>query len=395
MKKFPDEAHSSSIELSQEAFENNIDYIRTRVAPDTELGVVMKGNAYGHGIEALTELAIAENITTFFVFSAYEAYRVKCSCQNKPVRVIIMGYIHEDSIAWAIEEDIELFVFDLQRLNRVIFEAKRLDKPAKIHLEVETGMNRTGFERDNLKEVGKAILSGGDTIQVKGLCTHFAGAEEVANYVRIHKQHKSLKWWRTQLSKLDIRVAQTHAVCSAGLLNYPEAQYDLVRVGIMMYGFWPSLETRILQLKEKADPLKRLLRWTSTIMSIKQVKLGDYIGYGSAFLATSHMTIATVPVGYAYGFSRSLSNNGRVLVSGKPAQVIGIVNMNLLIINISDLPEVKVKDEVVLIGRQGDQEISVASFSEMSQQLNYEMLTRLPADIPRIIKYKQEKTVTA
>jgi alanine racemase len=387
-KDFPPEAHTSVITLSRQALKNNITYVKERIKGNTELAAVLKGNAYGHGIEPMTELCLKEGITTFCVFSAYEAYRVQQAAEphNAAARIIIMGYISPDVISWAIESGIEMFVFNLTRLQEIAAVAGQSSRAAKIHIEVETGMNRTGFEKCKLEELARQLTTEANNIEVVGLCTHFAGAEEMANHLRIKHQHKTLKWWEASLQEKGVTIEQTHAVCSAGLLNYPKAQYDLVRVGIILYGFWPSLETRILQLRSKPDPLRRLMRWTTSVMSIKQVKLGEYIGYGTSFLATSDMTIALIPVGYAYGFSRSLSNNGRVLVQGKPAQVIGVVNMNLLIVNVTDSPEVGIGDEVVLIGTQGQQEISVASFSEMSQQLNYEMLTRLPTDIPRLIQ---------
>ena len=162
----------------------------------------------------------------------------------------------------------------------------------------------------------------------------------------------------------------------------------MVRIGIMQYGFWPSDETLINYLskkEEKVDPLQRVISWKSKVMSTKEVNTGEFIGYGTTYLAHKKMKIATIPVGYAHGFSRSLSNQGRVLIKGKRVGVVGIVNMNLMTVDVTDIPEIQKGDEVVLIGKQGDLAISVASFSELSNQLNYELLTRLPYKIPRII----------
>ncbi|MBT5992704.1 MAG: alanine racemase, partial [Bacteroidetes bacterium] len=162
----------------------------------------------------------------------------------------------------------------------------------------------------------------------------------------------------------------------------------MVRIGIMQYGFWSSIETLINYLskqKSKVDPLIRVLRWKTQIMSIKNVKTGEFIGYGTEYLAQQDMIIGTVPVGYSHGYSRSLSYQGRVLVNDNRVDVIGVVNMNLLIIDLSLVPHTKKGDEVVLIGKQGDVEITVASFSEFSNQLNYELLTRLPQSIPRLL----------
>jgi alanine racemase len=157
-------------------------------------------------------------------------------------------------------------------------------------------------------------------------------------------------------------------------------------VGILQYGFWPSKEAKMAWLaknKTATDPLKRVIQWNSHIMSIKEVDTNEYIGYGLSFLTECPMRIATVPIGYSNGYSRSLSNRGKVLVRGQRVDVVGIVNMNLLMIDVTNLPEVEENDEVVLIGNQGEQDISVASFSDFSSLLNYQLLTRLPERIPR------------
>lgn len=156
----------------------------------------------------------------------------------------------------------------------------------------------------------------------------------------------------------------------------------------MQYGFWPSDETLINYLnkkEDKTDPLKRVISWKTRVMDTKEVNTGEFIGYGTTYLAHKKLKIATIPVGYAHGFSRSLSNTGRVLIHGKRVGVVGIVNMNLMTVDVTDIPETKKGDEVVLIGSQGDLSLSVASFSELSNQLNYELLTRLPNRIPRVI----------
>jgi alanine racemase len=164
---------------------------------------------------------------------------------------------------------------------------------------------------------------------------------------------------------------------------------DMVRIGIAQYGFWPSQETYMYNFKNleenQKNPLKRLISWKSKVMSLKKVKMGDFIGYGTSFMASRDMTIALVPIGYSHGFSRNLSNLGKVLIQGKIVPVVGTVTMNSISVDITDVKEVKKGDEVVIIGRQKRNEITVASFGESTQQVNYELLTRLPQDIPRKI----------
>lgn len=377
---------TSRIELSKSALRTNLQYIRSRLPEGTILSAVCKGNAYGHGIEPVVQMAEAEGIRHFSVFSSAEARRVQAGIRRNST-IMIMGYIHNDELSWAIENNIQFYVFEFDRLEAAIAAAKKKGKKALIHLEVETGMNRTGFEEEQLPELFEMLHNNSEYLQIEGLATHYAGAESIANYLRIQQQIKKYQELHALFCRQNLSPRLRHTACSAAAINYPETTFDMVRIGIMLYGFWPNEETFIYQLRQQddkgKDPLKRIISWKSEIMSIKQVKMGEFIGYGASYQAPRDMRIAIVPVGYGYGFARSLSNLGRVLIKGKRLPVIGVVNMNLAMVNINELPQVKKGEEVVLVGKQGRQEVSVASFSEMSSQLNYELLTRLPLDIPR------------
>ena len=163
---------------------------------------------------------------------------------------------------------------------------------------------------------------------------------------------------------------------------------DMVRIGIMQYGLWPSPEAFVNYLnvsKKHIDPLRRVISWKSKVMSIRKVTQGQFIGYGNSYMASENMKIAVVPIGYAHGYSRTLSNQGRVLISGYRCQVIGTINMNMMLVDVSEILNIHIGDEVVLIGRQDNLDLSVASFSDFSNLLNYELLTRLSQEIPRII----------
>lgn len=247
-------------------------------------------------------------------------------------------------------------------------------------------MHRTGFYKEELKDVVRIIEENRTYFEVKGVCTHFAGAEEMVNHDRIEKQIHRFKDITNWLEKQGIIPESYHCACSAGLLNFPETALDLVRIGISSYGFWPNTETKMLNLNDadqSNDPLERVLSWKSVVMSVKHVAENEYVSYGRSYLTNHPTKIATIPVGYGYGFSRTLSNNGYVLIRGTRVRVVGAVNMNMMVVDVTDLEEVKVNDEVVLIGKQGDQTITVSSFSDMNNSMNYELLTRLPSHIPR------------
>lgn len=380
--------HTSSISLSKAALKNNINFLKQKIGSEVILSSVVKGNAYGHGLEQFVKMAESLGIRHFSVFSAEEAYRVFQARKLKKTVILIMGQIENDQMEWAIQEHIEFYVFELDRLHAAIKTAKKIGQKAIVHIEVETGMNRTGFENKMLSQVAALLKENQDYITFKGLCTHYAGAESISNYVRVRDQIKCFNEFTEYFKNLGLSPQLRHTSCSASTISYPETHMDMVRVGILLYGFWPSRETLIEELKgveNPKDPLRRVISWKSKIMSTKQVRAGDFIGYGTSYQASGNMCIATVPVGYGYGFSRSLSNVGRVLIRGKRAGVLGVVNMNLMIIDITQIKGVEKGDEVILIGTQKNESVSVASFGELSNQPNYELLTRLPADIPRQI----------
>lgn len=221
---------------------------------------------------------------------------------------------------------------------------------------------------------------------VKGLCTHYAGAESIANHVRVQKQLRKFNQIYKWLINHGIVPEIRHTACSAAAVTYPRTRMDMVRIGILQYGYWPTKETFIQYISkqmDKTDPLKRVISWKSNIMAVKKIKTGEFVSYGTAYLANEDKTIAVVPVGYSHGYSRSLSNQGRVLIGGQRAPVIGVVNMNMLITDITNIPGIKLGDEVILIGEQGDTSITLASFADFNNQMNYELLARLPINIPR------------
>ena len=379
--------YSSLITISRSALENNLKYLKKVFGKKVKFSSVVKGNAYGHGIESFVPLAESFGINHFSVFSADEALRI-LRIKNNSLTVMIMGYIDNDELEWAVKNEIQFFVFELDRLEHAVKVAKRLKKKAKIHIELETGMNRTGFDEKELDKVFEILKKNKRYIELTGLCTHYAGAESIANYLRIQKQIKKYNKYYKRFAAEDLQPKIRHTACSAAAMTYPKTRMDLVRIGILQYGFWPTKETLInfiSKKEEKVDPLRRVISWKSKVLNTKYVSTGEFIGYGTTYLAQREMKIATVPVGYSHGFSRSLSNQGRVLIRGERMAVIGMVNMNLMTVDITNKPEIRKGDEVILIGSQNDLEISVASFAELSDQLNYELLTRIPDNIPRLI----------
>ena len=384
--------HSSCIELSKTALRKNIRFLKKQIGEQVRYCSVVKANAYGHGIEAFIPIAEECGLRHFSVSNAEEGARVfKASTRKSDI--IIMGDVYSDALEWAVKNRIAFYIFDNHRLENTLKTARKLNTPARIHLELETGLNRTGLQGKWLEKAIDTIRNNLDHLQVEGICTHYAGAESIANYRRIIDQYEAYTQLYETINRNGFSAGLRHTAASAAALTYPETRMDMVRIGIAQYGFWPSKEIEMhyitnnidQQKKRYVDPLKRVLTWKSRVISIKSVKQGEFIGYGNAYLTTRAHKVAVVPIGYYHGFGRSLSNLGRALIRGRRVSVIGYVNMSMVLINVTDVPGAEIDDEVVLIGKQNKKQITVGSFSDMSNMLNYEVLVRLPAEIPRII----------
>lgn len=382
----------SRIGINAESYANNIRFLRKAIAGTSELCLVVKANAYGHGSRTMTQLAQSFGVKVFAVSDVSEAFEIY-DLINPESRLIIMGD-SSGGMEWAIKHGVEFYIYNPGLLKQAQKIAQSSGRTAKVHFELETGMNRLGLEASEIDEAVETLASG--NIELMALCTHFAGAESITNFVRVTKQIKIFSERCRKIETLLGKKIAKHAACSAAALRFKNTRFDMIRIGILQYGFWPNQETRINYLmdrKNQNDPLRRVLTWKSHVMALKAANIGQYIGYGTSYLVEAKKKFAIIPIGYSSGFARSLSNQGRVLIGGKQAKVAGVVNMNALTVDVTDLPKVSIGDEVVLIGTQGEQTITVASFGDYSNQLNYELLARLPQDIPRVVSNKMEAKV--
>ena len=379
--------NSSVITIDERSLQNNVAFLKKKMGSKVIVSAVVKANAYGHGIEHIVPLFEKHGINHFSVFSYSEAIRVYNSL-SEPQTIMIMGWIADGDMVDVIEKGIEFFIFNIERLQIALTTAKKLHLKANIHLEAETGMNRSGLDIDELPKAISIIKENEEYFNVVGFCTHLAGAESISNHPRIQKQLKKYYKLSAMLEASGITPKYKHVANSAASFIYPKARMDMVRIGIMLYGFWSSTEVFIQYINNrtnKIDPLARILSWKSQIMAIKDVRCGEFVSYGISYLAQQNVKTALIPVGYESGYSRSLSNKGRVLINGQRCSVIGVVNMNMIIADITNIHNPQVGDEVIIIGKQDDAEIKVSSFSDISDELNYEVLAHLSGLIKRKI----------
>lgn len=380
--------HSSRVSLSQSALQGNVNFVRQKVGDKPTISATVKANAYGHGIENFVPMLYNCGIRHFAVASSYEASQVLKACTDD-CEIMIMGILYPQDLEWVIFHDIQFYVFDMERLRQTVSAARKLKKKAIIHLEVETGGNRTGLPPEKLGEAIKLLKKNQKYLDFRGMCTHLAGAETMANNFRIRRQIVRFNEACEITEKKKYQPKIRHIASSAAALTIPEARMDLVRIGIALYGLWPSPDVYNMHLVEvnkmSDNPLHRVMSWKTDVMHVKTVKEGEFIGYGTSFQAPSEMKVATIPLGYANGYARSLSNKGFVLIKGRRANICGLINMNLFMVDVTHIPKVKVGDEVVLIGHQENNSITISSFSDFANQLNNELMSRLPSDIPRQI----------
>lgn len=383
-------AHNSSrLELSQSALANNMAFLRERIGPHPQLSMVVKANAYGHGIDPLIPMARACGVHHFSVASGFEAAQVRAA-GGADCTIMIMSFVDDADLRWVIEDEIEFFVFDLPRLRHAAKIAGEVGKPARIHLEVETGGNRTGLPESDLAAAIQLLRRNDTTLRLAGFCTHLAGAETLATQFRIARQIRKFEAARRGLEKRNLKPERFHIASSAAALMMPEeTALDMVRVGVASYGFFPSSDVYNLHLmrvnKTRDNPLRRVMSWRTDVMHVKDVAKDDFVGYGTTFQAERDMRIAVIPLGYANGYPRDMSNKGHVLIQGFKAPIVGLVSMNLFMVDVTRIPEVAVGDPVVLVGRQRNNVINISSFSEFSSALNTEFVCRLPSTIPRIV----------
>jgi len=355
----------------------NIENLKALTKPEVSFMAIVKANAYGHGAVHVAKSAAQAGANWLGVALPEEGAELRENGIKLPI--LVLGEISPEQCSTVLQYDLTQAVPSIETARYLNSEAKAFGKKAKVHLKLDTGMGRIGFR--SLEEIEKAadVLLQMDFLEIEGAFTHFAVAdEEDRSYTtqQISKLESMLK----VLANKGIKPGLVHASNSAGLICFPNASYNMVRCGISMYGYYPSLKS-----KEEAYPgLLPVLRWETHIAHIKTVETGSSISYGRTYIAQSTRRVATLPVGYADGYNRLLSNKAHVLVKGKKAPVIGRVCMDQIMIDITDIPDAVVGETVVLLGEQGSQKITAEDLADLCGTISYEILTSISERVPRV-----------
>lgn len=356
----------------------NMENMRRNCKPGTKILGVIKTDAYGHGaLPIARELEKLDYVFGYATATVEEALTLRKNGIHKAI--LILGHTFPYSYADLVMEEIRPALFRLDSAKELSDTAARLKKTCKVHIKVDTGMSRVGIFPDDtglafVKEVMK--MPG---IEIEGIFTHFARADE-ADKTNAQEQFKMFHDFTDRIEKeLGLRIPIRHCSNSAGILELPQANMDMVRAGITMYGMWPSDE-----VSRDAISLEPVLELKSHITFIKTLPAGKAVSYGGTYVTPTEKIIATIPVGYGDGYPRSLSNKGYVLIHGHKAPICGRVCMDQFMVDISNIPDVREDDEVTLIGRDHEQIITMEELGDLSGRFNYELACDLDKRIPRI-----------
>lgn len=374
---------SQWIELDRDALVHNVGVFRSILSPKTQLLGVVKANAYGHGLEEIAGMA-AERVDWLGVHSAGEARTLRRLGIDNPI--LVLGFVPRSEL-YDLDTGVHLLAGSASAVEWVAEYRTKSGVSLPLHLKVDTGAKRQGVPPDRVAEVlRKAIALGLDTV---GLATHFANIEDTLEHeFALRQLDRFCGVLDVAKETLGHAPPHVHAACSAASLLFRQTDFSLARVGISLYGHWPSRETKLswaLEHGRDGLELRPVLCWRAMVGQLQRVTSGESVGYGRTWRALRDTVLAVIPVGYADGYPRELGNRALVAVRGRHAPVVGRICMNILMVDVTDIPEVEIGDIVTLVGSDGEATITVEDLAGLCGTINYEVLARLSPAIPRVV----------
>ncbi len=355
----------------------NLENMKKNISENTKIIAVLKADGYGHGaVPIAREIQSLPYIWGIAVATVEEGMELRNAGIQKPI--LILGYTYEEDYDTIVREDFRPAVFKKSMAQKLSQAAVKAGKPVNIHIKIDTGMTRIGY-RDPKTDVPEILeISRLPGIRIEGLFTHFARADETDSapaYRQLEKYGEFLK----KLETAGLSIPLKHCSNSAGIIRIPEANLDAVRAGVILYGMYPSDE-----VEKEPVPLKPAMEIKSHIAYIKTVEPGTQVSYGGTYTTQRPTRIATIPVGYADGYARGLSNRGSVLIHGRRAPILGRVCMDQFMVDVTEIPEAKELDEATLLGKDGEDCITMEELGDLSGRFNYEFACCISKRVPRI-----------
>lgn len=360
-------------EIDLSALSHNLAKIKRKVGKRKVLFAV-KADAYGHGAVEISRRALNSGVDMLGVATSEEARELREAGIKGPI--LVFGPILPQSAGEVVRDNIRQTVYSLELAKRLSREAARQKKRATVHIKIDTGMGRLGVSPGEAVSFIKEVLTL-DGLEVEGIFTHFSSAGEKEKSFTIFQLEEFLRIIG-ELKRENINIPLKHIANSAAILDLPETYLDMVRPGLIVYGPFPS------PYVERSIDLKPVMSLKTRVAFLKRVPKGTSIGYGRSYLTRRSSLIATLPVGYADGYSRSLSNRGKVIIGGRRLPIVGGVCMDQCMVEIGNTPEPEIGEEAVLIGKQGQEEIRVEEVAERSESIPHEVISRIGKRVPRV-----------
>lgn len=355
----------------------NLENMKKNISKDTKIIAVLKADAYGHGAVPIAQhIESLSYIWGIAVACVEEGMELREAGIKKPI--LILGYTFAEDYPTIIEHDMRPAVFTFEMAQHLSDAAVKMNQTAKIHIKVDTGMGRIGY-RDINEAVPEILkISKLPHIEIEGIFTHFARADEAETtlaYVQLEKFQQFI----SRLEEEGLSIPMKHCSNSAGIIRMKEANMDAVRAGIILYGLYPSDE-----VEKEPVALRPVMELKTHISYVKTVEKGTAISYGGTFITEKETKVATIPVGYADGYCRGLSNKGYVLIHGKRAPILGRVCMDQFMVDVTEIQDAKILDEVTLLGRDGKEKITLEELGDLSGRFNYEFACCISKRVPRV-----------
>ncbi len=360
-------------EIDLSAIRSNVRVMKEKLAPNTKFLAVVKADAYGHGAVPVARAALAAGADMLAVAIVEEGVELRRAGLTCPI--LVLGGVEPSAADMVVKADLTQAVFSEEMIRALRASGLKFGRAAKVHLKLETGMNRIGVQTgERVRELVRLIDSM-PWVELTGCFTHMATADSEDDGGATLRQIERFEALCAAIAQVHPAPITRHAGNTACIFRYPQAHFDMVRGGIAMYGYPPVPE---------AAGLTPAMRWVTRAVMVKELHAGDRVGYGGTFTASEHTRVMTLPVGYADGYRRAISGRGCVLVRGRRARVLGRVCMDQIMVDVTDIPDAQAGDEAVLLGRQGDECIDANEMAAWLDTISYEVLCSPSRRVPRV-----------
>jgi len=370
----------SYVEISKSNLIHNIREFKGLVKKGVKISAVIKGNAYGHGQNEVAK--VLEPLVDYFQVNSVEELEMLKKVSRK--KTLLLGYVQKEDLSRAIKLGCVMTFFSIEELKEINKKALKLKIKQELHMPIDAHLGREGFLEKDWSEVFKELQKC-KNVKLGGLYAHFANIEDTKDFSHAQKQIETYKRAVVLVESFNFKNLDTHISATSGILIYDKnlGLHSIVRLGIGLYGMWPA--EHIQKTYQGKINLKPVLTWKTKIAQIKTLAKGESIGYGLTYITRTEMKVAVIPQGYADGLDRRMSSNGEVLIQGKRCKILGRMMMNMFVVDVNHIKNVKAGEEAVIIGRQGKEEIRAEEIAENIGTINYEVTTHINSLLSKIV----------